>query len=326
MVANMDTTDGVTSFVGREDAWHTLGTALGHSFTAEEAMKEGHLADWNVRKAPIFTVVGGKRIELQDRNAVVRDNPVRAGQIDVLGDVGNSYRIIQNEQHAALLNALVDESGANLNTAGALNGGRSVFITMELPGHINVGGVDPIKNFIAGINTHDGSMAFTLMVTPVQIVCENTLNLAFQNNSHMFRIRHTSGAENAIRTQAREALDMTFKYLDGFQQQAEQLINTTLTQTQFEEIVEKEFGAEEDASPAAHTRAERKIGEMVHLFADAATQESKRGTAWAGLGALTEWADHFSPTRGTDRDTARAQKSLLDPSFKNRALELMLAV
>ena len=329
MAHNLDTTDGKASFVSaHEDAWHSLGTTLDHSFTAEEAMQEGLLGGWNVRKSPMFTITeDGKKLPLPGMNAVIRDNPVRSGQVDVLSRYGVSdgYRIIQNEEHAGLLNALVDESGAHFETAGALDGGRQVFISMKLPGHINVGGVDPVENYIAAINSHDGSMSFTLMVTPVRIVCANTMNLAFENKSHIFRIRHTSGAETAMHTQAREALDMTFNYLDGFQEQAERLINTTMTQSQFEEIIEREFGAPDDAAAAAITRAERKIEEMSGLFADSMTHEGVRNTAWAGLNSLTEWFDHFSPTRGEDRETARAQKALMDPSFKNKALQLMLA-
>lgn len=325
----IDTTNGQSSFVSaHEDAWHSLGTTLDHSFTAEEAMKEGLLGNWNVRKLPLFTTTeAGQQLDM-GTFAVVRDNPVRKNQVDVLGRYGVSeaYQIIQNEEHAGLLNALVDESGAHFATAGALDGGRQVFITMKLPGHINVGGVDPVENYIAAINSHDGSMAFTLMVTPVRIVCANTLNLAFDKQKHMFRVRHTSGAEKALRQQARQALDLSFNFLDGFQQEADRLVNTSMTQAKFEALIEREFGAGADASPATITRATKRLDEINELFAEANTQEGVRDTAWAGLNALTEWADHFSPTRGEDRDASRAQKALLDPSFKNKALQLMLSV
>jgi phage/plasmid-like protein (TIGR03299 family) len=327
---DLDINQGQASFVSAHTmGWHQLGNLLDHSFTAEEAMEHGLLGGWNVRKAPVFTVDPGTglQIPMPGQAAVIRDNPVSSG-IDVLTrkTVGEDYRIVQNEEHADFLNTLVDESGAHFDTAGALDGGRRVFVTMEMPGHVSIGGVDQVKNYIAAINSHDGSMAFTLMVTPVRIVCANTLNLAFQDNSHIYRVRHTSGMEKALRTQARKALDFTFNYLDGFQAQAEELINKTLTQGQFEDIIAKEFGPTEDSSPAAVTRAEKKVEEMSDLFAEAQTQEGIRDTAWAGLNALTEWADHFAPTRGEDRDLSRATKSIMDPSFKNRALDLMLAV
>ena len=327
MSANLDTTEGQTSFVSaREDAWHQLGTVLPDTFTAEQAMEHGLLGGWNVRKTPIFTVAdNGKKLALPGRNAVIRDNPIKKGQIDVLGDVGDSYHVIQNEDHAALLNALVDESGAHFETAGAIDGGRKVFITMKLPGHMLIGGVDRVDQYIAAVNTHDGSKAFTLMVTPIRIVCQNTMNLAFGQATQMFRIRHTSGASKAIVNEARQALDLTFDYLDDFQKQADRLINTTMTQQKFEEIIYKSFGVGDDAAAATITRTENKLNEMSHLFADSHTHEGLRNTAWAGVNAMTEWADHFSPTRGDGRDEARAIKSVLDPAWKNRALNTILA-
>ena len=324
----IDTTDGQSSFVSAHTAaWHLLGQTLDHSFTAEEAMTEGLLGNWNVRKAPLYADVAGKRLLVPGMNAVVRDNPVRAGQVDLLSTYGvsDAYQIVQNEEHAAFLNALVDESGAHFDTAGSIHGGRQVFITMKLPGHINIGGVDPIENYIAAVNSHDGSMSFTLMVTPVRIVCANTLNCAFQDNSHIIRTRHTSGIRENLVVKARKALDVSFKYLDAFQEDAERLINTTMTQMQFEAIIEKEFGPADDAPAATYTRAMNKVAEIQELFADAQTQDGIRDTAWAGFNALTEWADHMSPSRGDDRDASRAIRAIMDPGFKTRALQLMLA-
>jgi phage/plasmid-like protein (TIGR03299 family) len=325
---SLDQTDGQTSFVSaREDAWHRLGTVLPDAFTAEEAMEHGLLGGWNVRKLPAWTTddVTGKPLAMPGRFSVVRSNPVSRAT-EFLGDVGSVYHPIQNEEHCDFLNTLVDESGAHFETAGAINGGRQVFVTMKLPGYMQVGGVDRVNNYLAAVNSHDGSMPFTFMITPVRVVCENTLNLAFGRASRTFRVRHTRGARALIQQQAREALELTFKYLDEFQVMAEQLINTTLTQQAFEEIIMREFGPAKDAPAATVTRSTNKVDEMARLFADANTQEGIRNTAWAGLNALTEWSDHFSPTRGEDREAARAVNALLYPEFKDQALRLLLAV
>ena len=315
----------VESFVSaRQDAWHGLGVVLPENFTAEEAMRHANLGDWDVRKAPMLAQMSGDGVvPISDKFAVIRNNPFKSREIDVLGIVGNAYKIIQNEEHAEFLNTLVDESGAHFETAGSLEGCKKVFITMKLPGFIKIGGVDKVESYLAAVNSHDGSYAFTLMVTPVRIVCSNTLNMAFQNHSHMFRARHTSGSGKIKVQQAREAIDMSFSYLDDFKMEAERLINTSLTQAAFEKIVYKEFSAPRGAAEATIARAESKIYKMQELFAEAATQKNIAGTAWAGLNAMTEWFDHFAPTRGDDRTNSRHQKAVLDPAFKNRALGIM---
>lgn len=327
MAHGIDVTEGQASFVSRSSAWHQLGVAVGAAFTAEDAMQLGHLGGWNVRKSPMFTKdENGNELLVPNKNAVLRDNPIVKGQVDVIGsNVSDNFQIIQNEEHAEFLNTLVDESGAHFETAGALNGGSRVFLTMKMPGHMLVGGVDMVESNIAVLNDHSGAMSFTMMITPVQVVCQNTLNLALKNNSNIFRIKHTQGASLAV-SQARHALDLTFDYLDEFQAQADRLINTSLSSAQFEEIIRKEFGLEDDAPTAARTRVEKKILKIQELFDEAETVESKRNTAWGGLAALTEYADHFSETRGTDENGSRARKSLFVPEFKNRSLDLMLSL
>lgn len=329
MAHNLDITNGVASFVSaREDAWHKLGQVLPDTFTASAALEHGMLAEWNLRKQPLLAQLeDGSTIPVADRFAVVRDNPV-TGLGESLGVVGSAYKIVQNEQLTGVLDTLVDESGAHFETAGAIDGGRKVFVTMKLPGHIKVGGVDPVESYLAAMTSHDGTTSTVLMVTPVRIVCQNTLNMAYKESSHQFRVRHTSGADSALIQQAREALDFSFDYLEGFQEEANQLINTELTQSRFRELIEKEFGAPRDAHKVTVSRTENKLDQMEYLFTDSDTHEGMRNTAWAGMNALTEWYDHYSPVRanGGDEAAARSRKALLEPEFKEKARRIMMAL
>lgn len=336
MSHNLDITNGVASFVSaREDAWHQLGTVVDEAMTAQQALELAHLAGWNLRKTPLLAEVeiGAStgnpltlRVPVPNKYGMVRDNPV-LGDPEALAVVGEAYTIVHNEQITDLLDTVVDQSGALYETAGALDSGRKVFVTMRMPDGIKVGGVDLVNNYIAVMTSHDGSSSTVFMVTPIRIVCQNTLNIALQNHNSIFRVRHTVGAHNILAQQVREALGFTYEYLDEFQEQAERLIQTTMTQSQFEAIIHEEFAAYENQAPSVITRAQNKIDEMASLFADANTQEGIRDTAWAGFNALTEWYDHFSPVRDTNGqdELARSKKALLDPGFKTKALELMLS-
>ena len=325
MAHELDITNGQASFVSaREDAWHKLGRTLDHAFTAEEAMTQGLLGGWDVRKVPMQAIAeDGLLVGVPNFQSVIRTNPVTFDP-ESLGVVSPRYTVIQNEAHAEFLNTLVDESGAHFETAGALYGGRQVFMSMKLQGGIRVGGVDLVENYLTAINSHDGSMAFTLMVTPVRVVCANTLAVALGNHRHIYRIRHTTNALARVQ-QAREALEVSWDYLDEFQSAANQLIDTTMTHARFMDIVTEEFGAPDDAHQAVATRRENKINELEELFVEASTQEGVRDTAWAGFNAITEWLDHYSPRQGKDKDASRALAAVMEHSDKTRALELMLA-
>src|SRR6195952_357331 len=234
--------DGSASFVSaREHAWHRLGTVVPQQFDAAQAMSYAKLGGWNVRlvelqTAPVLDENGvTPALAVPDRYATVRTNPVNGGT-DVLGVVGPAYTVIQNEAHADLLNTLVDQSGAHFETAGSLRGGRAVFLSMKLPTTMQIGGIDPVDLYLVALNSHDGTSAFRLLVSPVRVVCANTQALAIRRAQSSFSIRHTSGAGGHV-AQAREALGLTFRYTDAFQAEAEKMIDRAITDDQFTEIV-----------------------------------------------------------------------------------------
>ena len=203
----------------RKDAWHRLGTTVrDRAFTAEEAMTLGRLGGWDVRTLPLTTAEvseGGVTAIEVPGFATVRTNPF-TGEPEALGVVGGGYTPLQNEDHAEFLNLLADESGAIFDTAGSLRGGRQVFITMQLPNSLTIGGTDRVDLNIAALNSHDGSSAFRILVTPVRVVCANTQSAALRNHESSFSIRHTRNAKAAVQA-ARDALGLTFTYVDAFQ-------------------------------------------------------------------------------------------------------------
>ncbi|GIG23330.1 hypothetical protein Cch01nite_40540 [Cellulomonas chitinilytica] len=284
----------------RTDAWHRLGTTVtGEAFTAEEAMTLGHLGGWNVHKVPLtaseVTPDGVTHMDVPGF-ATVRTNPF-TGQPEPLGVVGDAYTPLQNEEHAEFLNLLADESGAIFDTAGSLRGGRQVFVTMRLPQYLLVGGSDRVDLNIAALNSHDGSGAYRLLVTPVRVVCANTQNAALRDHVSSWSIRHTRNAKSAVQA-ARTALGLTFAYVDAFQAEADKMIAATVTDAEFYALVSDLFGTPETDTQArtrnAHTH---RSATLAHLWHQADTQDGIRGTAWGAYQAVAEYVDHFAPVR-----------------------------
>lgn len=311
----------------REDAWHTLGPTLPDCRDAAEAMKLGRLSGWNVRKVPLTAQVGDQSITVPGQYAVVRDNPWQDQQVDVLGTVGDKYHLMQFERLAPLLDRLQQDAGARYESAGELDGGRRMFLTMKLPGVAKVGGVDPVENYIAIVSGHDGRGGTQVMVTPVRVKDRATLNMAYQGHDYQFNLRHTQGVERKLAQQVPEALGFAFNYLDAFQEEADRLLNTPLSQAQFEHLLESRFGAPRNAPAPTVTRTQNKLDHMAELFADHYDAAGVGGTAWAGLAALAEWHDYHSPVRGAapgEDHLARSRKALLDPDFKHQAHTAMM--
>ncbi len=318
------------SFVSaRQHAWHRLGTVLPERFDAGQAMEHAALGGWNVRKEPLQAVVIGAEgvdtVAVEGKFATVRNHP-ETGRPDVLGVVGDQYTVIQNEEHSDLLDALVDQSGAHYETAGSLRGGRSVFLTMKLPDTMQVGGVDGVDTYIAALNSHDGTSAFRLLVTPVRIVCANTQAAAIRAARSTFSIQHSSGARGRIE-EARQALGLTFRYVAAFQAGAEKMINEAMSTAGFVAMTRVLCPVKDNATDRIKGNAAKRELDFVQLFTGSDTNTAIRGTRWGAYQAITEWTDHYAPTpKGSDAATVRAERVVAGgqiTDLKTRAFDLL---
>ena len=321
MAHELDITDGIASFASaRQDAWHRLGTVLPDTMTADEALAAAHLTGWNVRKLPLTASettldangVATHEIEVPDFYTTVRTNPIN-GEVQSLGVVGAQYTPVQNEEHADMLTNLAHATGAVFETAGALRGGREVFLSMKVPAHLKVGGVDPVSLYIAALNSHDGRSAFRFIVTPVRIVCANTQWVAEARSKSRYSMRHTRSIGGRLED-AREALELTVEDFTEFGAEAERMIQETITNAEFDRIAARILlGSRADNREDWTTREARKVNDVRNLFRDSSTNTEIRGTRWAGYQAFTEYLDHYAPVqaRGGDVQDARAQRVIL---------------
>lgn len=325
----LDITDDVVSFASaREHAWHRLGTVVDTAMDAQTALREAHLAGWNVRKEPLeVPQIGGPALEVPGKWATVRTNPVN-GRAQALGVVGDQYTPVQNEDHVDLLDTLVDMSGAHFETAGALRGGREVFVTMKLPDSLVLdgpGGEDVTDLYIAGFNSHDGTSAFQLAVTPVRVVCANMQTAALAVARSTFSIRHTAGVRASI-GEARAALGLAFKYVAEFEDEARRMIERQVERDTARELLAQVFAVED----APTERVER--SRLAHVdgalaMLDSPSNAAIAGTRYGVYNAVTEYVDHGWPVRGGGVGVSAERQVRGDfARLKSSAFELLATV
>ncbi|GGK43706.1 hypothetical protein GCM10010124_40590 [Pilimelia terevasa] len=319
--------NGQTAFASaRQTAWHRLGTVTEDTMDAATIMAKAFLGGWRVRKIPLqgveTTSDGVNIIECADRWMTVRTNVV-TGATEYLGVVGDDYTEVQNEQVAEVLNLLSDQagSGAHFETAGSMQRGKKVFVTMKLPQGMKVAGVDDLDLYLAATTAHDGTAALRVDATPVRIVCANTQRAAFAHTQGYYTFRHTSNVREQI-SQAREAMGLMWRHLDAFQTAAERMINETLTLGEFEKVVGQVWPLADNASDVTKNNHRKRSASLRYLLRDADTQKAIKGTRWAGYQAITEYVDHFAPAKDAERRAARAI-STAGTDVKARAFELL---
>lgn len=339
-------TDGVYSFAdsrvsadGRTDAWHSLGTPVGHAMTAQEALDAAYLSRWNVRKRPIFVDVREDQTSDADGNdvrglkvanqfATVFDNPIN-GKITPLGVVGNKYTCIQNEALADFGNALVDESGSHWETGGSLRDYRQTFLTMKLPRTMTLTGLDGAKDvsewYLALFNSHDGSSAMFGLVTSVRVVCANTANAAIAGAHSKFSVPHTAGWKANVEI-ARQKLGITFEYMDAFEAEVQGLFQQPFGNTEMKEFTEElvDLGKAEEGT-RAHSIRQNTANGIYKLWTSSSTIKGTpvAGTKAGAFNAVTEFADHFqgeSSSKG-DINVIRATRTITQAASNSTGLK-----
>jgi phage/plasmid-like protein (TIGR03299 family) len=327
MAHELESVNGQTAFASlREPAWHGLGTVFQDEVSTKEMLELAHLDNWNVRLEDVEIPSGFE----SDKNYsfVTRTNPFNKKQNDVLGVVGERYVPLQNEDLFDFGDLLLD-NGGRWETAGSIKSGRVVFgsLALERETVLDPNGVGDKVNTYLLINTsHDGSIAIQASITPVRVVCANTLNLALGNRGRggsvkqSFKIRHTQTASGKIAV-AREALGLTHQYMDEFDKMANEMIQTEVSKAQFDKIVESLYPTPKDETKKASlTKHNAKI-DLINEIYVGDYNNTITGTAWGVANAMTERLDWFRNGRKGSTESIRAAASGFDPmtnAEKNR--------
>lgn len=306
---------------GRDTAWHRLGDfTADRLLTIDEAVEKSRLANWNVHTVPAgglidpndplsWTPVPGKAV-------TVRHNPW-TGEKQIVDVVGENYQPIQNEWLAEFMGRLISQAGNDqcVSAAGSIMEGRRAFITMAFPEEITVAGEDAHNLWLSGITSHDGSMAMTTIAGLTRVVCKNTADWALQGADPKHKVRHSGNTQGKVQ-EAREVLGIAHRYAEAYTREMEALLAERLTDKAFEKMMDKAFGLEvdEDDTVRVANRKNRDRDVLSYLWKNSPTTEVGRGTKYAAVNAVTEWAEWGRPG---DLSTEKAAVSNL---FGNTAI------
>jgi phage/plasmid-like protein (TIGR03299 family) len=331
MAHDLESQNGKASFASfREPAWHGLGTVFTEEKNTTEMLQAANLNGWNVRLQDMeipSTLTSDKSYQY-----VLRTNPTNNTQTDVLGIVGERYVPLQNEDLFSFGDNILD-GGGRWETAGSIKGGRVVFgsLALERETILDPSGVaDKVKTYLLINTSHDGSIAIQASITPVRVVCANTLNLALNQKKkkngvkQSFKIRHTQTAEGKIQI-ARETLGMANAYMDEFDIMAKAMIEKEVSAKQFNDIILASYAKPDKDTKGAIKKWENKVD----IINDIYTGEFNgmiAGNAWGAFNALTERLDWYRSARGGSNESILASASGFDPAInaeKNRLLKVV---
>ena len=282
MAANVE-----SMFYVRETPWHGLGTKVLEAPASKDALQLAGL-NWRVMQEPIYTAME----ELVDGyKANVRDSDRK-----VLGVVTDRYRVIQNDEAFAFTDGLLGE-GVKYETAGSLQGGRKVWLLAHMPHEYIISG-ERISPYLLFSNTHDGSGAIKVALTPIRVVCQNTLNLALAGAKRSWSMIHTGDIREKMQ-EAKDTLFLAENYMDELGKEFEALRMKKLTDKQVMEYIEILLPIEDGSTPQQEKNMKRLREDMKIRYFDAPDLQGVGKNAYRFINAVSDFATHAEPLRKT---------------------------
>lgn len=276
-----------TMFYTREKPWHGLGKQVQEAPTSEKALWLAGL-DWKVLQKDVYTE---GRVKVQGYKANVRDTD---GQ--VLGVVTDRYKVIQNSEAFAFTDALFGE-GVRYETAGSLSEGRKVWLLARLPKEYIISG-ERISPYLVFSNTHDGSGAVRVAITPIRVVCNNTLNLALNTAKRCWSMIHTGDIKGKIK-EAKDTLLFADEYMENLGKEFEALRLIKVSDEQVREYINLLLPMETDPTPIQVKNTERLRKDMARRYFDAPDLMDVGNNAYRFINAVSDFATHARPLRRT---------------------------
>lgn len=282
MAANVE-----TMFYTREKPWHGLGTMVAEAPNSKDALRLAGL-NWKVLQEPVYTE--NKEL-IQGYKANVRDTDRK-----VLGVVTDRYKVIQNEEAFAFTDALLGE-GIRYETAGSLQEGRRVWMLARLPREFIIGG-ERISPYMVFSNTHDGSGAVKTALTPIRVVCNNTLNLALRTAKRSWSMIHTGDISGKIE-EAKNTLLLADEYMTALGQEFEDLRKIKLSEKQVLDYIKILLPMEENYSLLQKRGVEKLRADMKMRYFDAPDLKGVGNNGYRFVNAVSDFATHSTPRRKT---------------------------
>lgn len=276
-----------TMFYTREKPWHGLGVQVQEAPTSKQALIMAGL-DWNVIQEPILTqrgeVIPGYKINMRDY-----DNKI-------LGVVSNRYKVVQNEEAFAFTDALLGE-GVTYETAGSLAEGKRTWILAKLPHHYIISG-DEITPYLVFMNSHDGSGSIKVAMTPIRVVCQNTLNLALSTAKRCWSTNHIGNIQGKM-DEARDTLKLASTYMVELGKGIEELQRKKISDQQVLEYIESFFPVSTEMSDQQIKNMRSLQNDMKIRYFDAPDLKEVGKNGYRFINAVSDFATHSKPLRET---------------------------
>lgn len=319
MAHNLEMINGSASFVSanNQTAWHKLGVILPDELLTSVQCIEHARMNYTVEKTPAY-------MELNGTNILVPDTYVtyRSDNNHPFGTVGKKYTIVQNSDAFSFFDAIVGEGAAIYETAGVLGKGERIFLTARLNDYCVIAGTkDVTQMYVVLTMSHDGSGSIKAMITPIRVVCQNTLNAAIKDSVNTVNIRHTSSAVARLE-QAHKVLGISNKYMEEFSAIMNAMAKVKVSDNYVNDLINNLFPTSKDE---VSTRAQNIRNEVLTAYHSGVGQSGIVGTAYGVYNGVTNYLNHVKTYGNPDKDMERSNTIQFESIMEGQSCKIQQA-
>ena len=298
-----------------EVPWHGLGVEVNPNLSPKEMMKEANV-DWTVEKRPLYYNGLDKKEVIPGKEALIRTSD---GQL--LDVVGTNWKPLQNEDAFNFFNDFVNAGDMEMHTAGSLDNGRRVWALAKVKDSFEVFKNDQVDQYLLFSNPHKYASCIDVRMTPIRVVCNNTLSFALDANAErMVQVTHRN---NFNPDMVKETLGVAKEKLDTYKEAAKFLASKRTKQFDVNEYMDKIFPS---LGYRTLKKGENRISKSAQYAVDVMdTQpgaEFGKGTWWQAFNAVTYTIDH---AYGLDQDK-RITSAWFGANAKKKTMALQKAI
>src|SRR5262249_42586553 len=148
---------------------------------------------------------------------------------------------------------------------------------------------------------HDGSLSYSARLTPIRVVCQNTLTAATASKA-LITLRHTTTIESRaklVRTMIERFIGALHETGDTFAK----LAHATMNVQDVADYIDRVFPNDDPAGKVSTILRNKRDAVARLVFhgkgAELAGATRSAATAWAVYNAVTEYIDHVRPAIAT---------------------------
>ena len=270
-----------------ETPWHGLGERVSNDLSPMQMMQKAGV-DWRVRKVETFAAMEGEDLISTGTNALVRETDKKV----LAPMIGENWEPVQNDEAFNFFNEYCAAGDMEMHTAGSLMEGKIVWVLAKIKESFDVVDGDRVDNFLLFSNPHIYGKSLNVRMTPVRVVCNNTLQMSLASKSkNEVSLNHRRKFDADL---VKQQLGIAHEKFEQYKEFAQFLASKKAKQADVIQYFNQVFphantGGKEVKEYAELSRSGKEAFDILERQPGA---EHAMGTWWNALNAVTYMTDH----------------------------------